>query len=259
VRFLSCPFLSSPSRTDLIRPQSCWINGILSTVVSLLILFRSLDGSSPTVNTLRRYFPFLPLPPAISLTHPSRATGTMNPGKTTFDQPPQYGNAAGGFGRGGAASPIMEERKTPRPLSPTGSIGGEGESDKAWYGLGVTDGGATEQGLHVVLEMQQHAAPMRYAPTSPLPSTPLQHEIRPEEDDTEPEFDDFEEPPRGFGAGGSQDDFELPYQETRHAHFAADESEAEEGEGPELRTARADSWAATEANRNSGARRDSWE
>lgn len=244
-------------------PARSWINGILSTIVSLLILFRSLDGSSPTVATLRHYFPFLPLPPAISLSHPSRATNTMNPKATMskFEEPPKYGNAAGGFGRGGASSPIMEERKTPRPLSPTQSIGGGEGQDKAWYGLGVTDGGATEQGLHVVLEMQQHAPTMRYAPTSPLPATPsnLRVETRPEETDTEPEFDDFEEPPRGGGmyeAGGHSDEhLDLPYQETRHARFA-DEDESEGEEAPAEMRARQDSWA---ANRNSGLRRDSWE
>ncbi|BGP23797.1 proteophosphoglycan ppg4 [Rhodotorula toruloides] len=52
---------------------ACWLNGILSTVVALLILFRSLDGSSPIVQRLRCYLPFLPFPPAISITDPSRA------------------------------------------------------------------------------------------------------------------------------------------------------------------------------------------
>jgi len=35
------------------------------TLVSLLILFRSLDGSSPLVDKLRRYLPFVPFPPSL--------------------------------------------------------------------------------------------------------------------------------------------------------------------------------------------------
>ncbi|GAA6031083.1 hypothetical protein JCM8097_003996 [Rhodosporidiobolus ruineniae] len=45
---------------------SCWLNGLLTTLVSLLLLFRSLDGSSPTVSTLQRLLPFLPLPPPVA-------------------------------------------------------------------------------------------------------------------------------------------------------------------------------------------------
>lgn len=43
------------------------MNGVLSTLVSLLILFRSLDGSSTIVQQVQRIFPWLPLPPAVSL------------------------------------------------------------------------------------------------------------------------------------------------------------------------------------------------
>ncbi|GAA5855698.1 hypothetical protein JCM8547_001649 [Rhodosporidiobolus lusitaniae] len=230
---------------------SCWLNGILTTVVSLLILFRSLDGSSPTVATLRRYFPFLPLPPAISISHPSRATNTMNP-KTTmskFDEPPKYPGQAGGYGRGGAASPIMEERKTPRPTSPTLSFGPTdrdiGEDTKAWFGLGVS-GSGRDDGLHVVLEMQEAGGTVRYAPEPSI----QQEEV---EEDVEPEIE-YEEPPRhGFGGDDHLD--ELPYQETHHAQFEEDESAAEEG-FEEMR-ARQDSWTAT--GRHSGARRDSWD
>ncbi|GAA5902333.1 hypothetical protein JCM6882_000504 [Rhodosporidiobolus microsporus] len=247
---------------------ACWLNGILSTVVSLLILFRSLDGSSPTVSTLRRYLPFLPLPPAISRTHPSMATQTANPKGTTglaskFDEPPQYPGAAGGFGRGGASSPIMEERKTPRPGSPTESLKDEeyAMGDKAWFGLGVTGGGRDEQGLHVVLEMQETASQLRYhspiaggsssyspppPPQTPIPPTPT-------EEKHEPEFE-FEEPPRhGYSSGGGLsggDEFELPYREHHH-HFAEDEHDAEAGAA----RGRQDSWAAVERD----ARRDSWE
>lgn len=43
------------------------MNGILSTLVSLLILFRSLDGSNPAARRLQSLFPWLPLPPAVGL------------------------------------------------------------------------------------------------------------------------------------------------------------------------------------------------
>lgn len=43
------------------------MNGILSTLVSLLILFRSLDGSNPAACRLQALFPWLPLPPAVGL------------------------------------------------------------------------------------------------------------------------------------------------------------------------------------------------
>ncbi|GAA6031075.1 hypothetical protein JCM8097_003992 [Rhodosporidiobolus ruineniae] len=232
---------------------SCWLNGILSTVVSLLILFRSLDGSSPTVATLRRFFPFLPLPPAICRIHPSRATSTMNP-KTTIsklDEPPKYGAAAGGFGRGGASSPIMEERKTPRmPGSPGESFSLEDGTmgDKAWYGLGVTAGGRDEQGLHVVLEMQQVAHVVRYLAPDARETLEIEAQLPPtpnEEKDVE-----FEEPPRPGSSGFDDHLDELPYQEH---HFAPSESEAEQGFDSGM--VRQDSWAAAV----SGARRDSWD
>ncbi|GAA5883284.1 hypothetical protein JCM16303_007345 [Sporobolomyces ruberrimus] len=44
---------------------SGWLNSLLMTLVSLLILFRSLDGSSPLVDTLRTYLPFVPFPPSL--------------------------------------------------------------------------------------------------------------------------------------------------------------------------------------------------
>lgn len=43
------------------------MNGILSTLVSLLILFRSLDGSNPSARALQAALPWLPLPPAVGL------------------------------------------------------------------------------------------------------------------------------------------------------------------------------------------------
>jgi len=45
---------------------SSYMNGVLSTLVSLLILFRSLDGSSTTAQRLQKAAPWLPLPPAVS-------------------------------------------------------------------------------------------------------------------------------------------------------------------------------------------------
>ncbi|GAA6008933.1 hypothetical protein JCM11491_003839 [Sporobolomyces phaffii] len=44
---------------------SGWLNSLLMTLVSLLILFRSLDGSSPLVDKLRTYLPFVPFPPSL--------------------------------------------------------------------------------------------------------------------------------------------------------------------------------------------------
>lgn len=46
---------------------SCWVNGILSTLVALLILFRSLDGGSTAAQRLQNALPWLPLPPAVGL------------------------------------------------------------------------------------------------------------------------------------------------------------------------------------------------
>jgi hypothetical protein len=43
------------------------MNGVLSTLVSLLILFRSLDGSSALVQRVQGIVPWLPLPPAVSI------------------------------------------------------------------------------------------------------------------------------------------------------------------------------------------------
>ncbi|GAA5823636.1 hypothetical protein JCM11251_000705 [Rhodosporidiobolus azoricus] len=243
---------------------ACWLNGILSTVVSLLILFRSLDGSSSTVSTLRHYLPFLPLPPAISRTHPSMATQTANPKGTTglaskFDEPPQYPAATGGYGRGGAASPIMEERKTPHMKSGTESFDAAEDlemGEKAWYGLGVTGGGRHEQGLHVVLDMQESSSAFRYTATPPPPPmTPIPP--TPTEEKKEPEFE-FEEPPRhGYSSGGGlsgNDEFELPYREHHHGTFVPDEQYAEEG-GEAATRGRQDSWAAVERHSN----RDSWD
>ncbi|GAA6012095.1 hypothetical protein JCM10207_005126 [Rhodosporidiobolus poonsookiae] len=244
---------------------ACWLNSILSTAVSLLILFRSLDGSSPTVCTLRRYLPFLPLPPAISISHPSRATHTTHQGKgektttgivSKFDEPPKYG------GGGGAVSPILEERKTPRGTyygpadEALRSFGGgeDGRAESIYFtedldGLGVSGAGLAGSsrgssspvpsggaGSHVVLEMREVRQPTQ---------------VYDEEASVE-----YEEPPRfgGHDLDGHLDD--LPYRETHRARFADDvEGGEEELEVPER--ARQDSWAALE--RDGAAKRDSWD
>lgn len=46
---------------------SCWVNGILSTLVSLLILFRSMDGGSSIAKRLQAAMPWLPLPPQMDV------------------------------------------------------------------------------------------------------------------------------------------------------------------------------------------------
>ena len=73
---------------------ACWLNGTLSTVVAILILFRSLDGGSHTVFILRRALPFLPFPPEISLTDPSRAT-TRDWKTSRAEEPPKYPGSPG--------------------------------------------------------------------------------------------------------------------------------------------------------------------
>ncbi|KAK4056600.1 hypothetical protein OIO90_002448 [Microbotryomycetes sp. JL221] len=46
---------------------SCWLNGVLSALVSLLLLFRSLDGGNLLARKLQQLGPWLPLPPAIGI------------------------------------------------------------------------------------------------------------------------------------------------------------------------------------------------
>ncbi|BGP23781.1 proteophosphoglycan ppg4 [Rhodotorula toruloides] len=59
---------------------SCWMNGILSTVVALLLLFRSLDAStSPFLTLLRHRLPFLPFPPAVTCSNATRSLITTEP------------------------------------------------------------------------------------------------------------------------------------------------------------------------------------
>jgi len=74
------------------------MNSILSTIVAILILFRSLDGSSPLVTRLKLSFPLLPLPPSLeaatptlprkriaSLHVPSTPLGRTTPSQVDFD------------------------------------------------------------------------------------------------------------------------------------------------------------------------------
>ncbi|GAA5994137.1 uncharacterized protein JCM10292_001894 [Rhodotorula paludigena] len=59
---------------------SCWLNGILATLVSLLLLFRSLDASTSwLVSQLRRRLPFLPFAPSLHLTPATRSLITTEP------------------------------------------------------------------------------------------------------------------------------------------------------------------------------------
>ncbi|GAA5855691.1 hypothetical protein JCM8547_001647 [Rhodosporidiobolus lusitaniae] len=77
---------------------SCWLNGILSTLVSLLLLFRSLDAtSSPLLSSLRHHLPFLPFPPPVTPTARSLIT----------TEPPRYLT----YGAGGAV-PLIERVAT---------------------------------------------------------------------------------------------------------------------------------------------------
>ncbi|ORY75055.1 hypothetical protein BCR35DRAFT_325899 [Leucosporidium creatinivorum] len=59
--------VSNAAQFQTIILTACYMNGVLSTLVSLLILFRSFDGSSAIVRRLQALFPWLPLPPAVSL------------------------------------------------------------------------------------------------------------------------------------------------------------------------------------------------
>ncbi|SGZ22732.1 BQ5605_C022g09534 [Microbotryum silenes-dioicae] len=54
-----------------------WINSILSFLVAILILFRSLEGSNALTNLLRRFAPYLPLPPTTTTTTTTRTTSVM--------------------------------------------------------------------------------------------------------------------------------------------------------------------------------------
>ncbi|GAA5923546.1 hypothetical protein JCM3775_000425 [Rhodotorula graminis] len=87
---------------------ACWFNGTLSTVVAILILFRSLDGGSHTVYILRRVLPFLPFPPEISLTDPSRAT-TRDWKTSRVEEPPKYPGSPGWAADDAAAAVVRED------------------------------------------------------------------------------------------------------------------------------------------------------
>jgi hypothetical protein len=55
--------INNSTQLQTIILVSCWVNGILSTLVSLLILFRSMEGGSATEKRLLAVAPWLPLPP----------------------------------------------------------------------------------------------------------------------------------------------------------------------------------------------------
>ncbi|GAA5883287.1 hypothetical protein JCM16303_007346 [Sporobolomyces ruberrimus] len=58
-----------------------WMNSVLSTLVSILILFRSLDGSSPLVIRLKARLRFLPFPPSLE---PNKTDDNQGPRKDRF-------------------------------------------------------------------------------------------------------------------------------------------------------------------------------
>ncbi|GAA6031081.1 hypothetical protein JCM8097_003995 [Rhodosporidiobolus ruineniae] len=76
---------------------SCWLNGILTTLVALLLLFRSLDSaSSPLLARLRTALPFLPFPPPVSPAAKSLIT----------TEPPRFAVYGGG------SMPLLERMGT---------------------------------------------------------------------------------------------------------------------------------------------------
>ncbi|BGP31136.1 hypothetical protein JCM10296v2_002900 [Rhodotorula toruloides] len=80
---LSDSSASTPSLSTRIARQldeEHWMNGILSTAVALLLLFRSLDAStSPFLTILRHRLPFLPFPPAVTCSNATRSLITTEP------------------------------------------------------------------------------------------------------------------------------------------------------------------------------------
>lgn len=92
-RSFSCIFLSNVNSPLLCPPiefkaeilLAGWLNSLLMTLVSLLILFRSLDGSSPLVDRLRTYLPFVPFPPSLE-----RRNGTSVGSISTNGGPPRH-------------------------------------------------------------------------------------------------------------------------------------------------------------------------
>lgn len=72
--------LSTTDREFYSNLLRSWMNGILSTVVALLLLFRSLDAStSPFLTLLRHRLPFLPFPPAVTCSNATRSLITTEP------------------------------------------------------------------------------------------------------------------------------------------------------------------------------------
>lgn len=174
---------------------ACWLNGTLSTLVAILILLRSLDGGSHTVYVLRRFLPFVPFPPEISLTDPSRATTrdwkNSRAAAAPGEEPPTYPGSPGWAAHGHGDDADVTEKRTastgflaPPPAGALPPTPGGGEKDKeaehrgageclgdgaaydldldldlaldtAWYGYGSTHGGAAAHGLRVELELAE--------------------------------------------------------------------------------------------------------
>ncbi|BGP39111.1 hypothetical protein JCM10450v2_003065 [Rhodotorula kratochvilovae] len=93
---------------------SCWLNGLLSTLVSLLLLFRSLDATtSPFLSLLRTHLPFLPFPPSVTLSHASRSLITT--------EPPRF---AAAFAAGAPGMVPLVERTATRSMPDAEGAGG---------------------------------------------------------------------------------------------------------------------------------------
>ncbi|GAA5828695.1 hypothetical protein JCM5353_008504 [Sporobolomyces roseus] len=88
---------SAQFQTDIL--VSGWVNSILSTVVAILILLRSLDGSSPMIIRLKASFPILPLPPSLETVN---SVGARQANATSG--PPRHH-----FGGGGNVQSIIHE------------------------------------------------------------------------------------------------------------------------------------------------------
>lgn len=97
-RLLTRSLLDQPEfQTDIL--VSGWVNSILSTVVAILILLRSLDGSSPMIIRLKASFPILPLPPSLETVN---SVGARQANATSG--PPRHH-----FGGGGNVQSIIHE------------------------------------------------------------------------------------------------------------------------------------------------------
>lgn len=98
---------------------------MLSTIVSLLILFRSLDGSSPAARRLQKLCPWLPLPPAVGL---RKNEAAQLEGKPT--RPPTKDDR-----EMGANVPVMVQLAREKVEGEAEKLE-EGEADKDWLRRG---------------------------------------------------------------------------------------------------------------------------